>query len=152
MRSHSDPQIAKQTPEHHEIERAARQVSSSTQEIVRRVLNSVAHSNIRTLDPHNREFKPGALNIAYRKIKEEGFLEHPESVYFIIIDSDSLLPQHALSAIAHETAKKDQQEMLMQMASLPTANFFSGDWFSKFICFGDAIGRSESGPAAHVGN
>jgi cellulose synthase/poly-beta-1,6-N-acetylglucosamine synthase-like glycosyltransferase len=135
-----DASIAGKIPERLEIERSARQVNSSTQDAIITVMESLAASNVRHLDPHNRGFKPGALNAAYRQMKEEGLLERPENVYFIIIDSDSLLPRHALSAIAEETARADQRHMLMQMASLPTANFFSGDWYSKFVCFGDAIG------------
>jgi cellulose synthase/poly-beta-1,6-N-acetylglucosamine synthase-like glycosyltransferase len=139
-RTFYDPKVERIIPERSLIERAARQVNSSTQEVIGRLIEDLAPCNIRHLDPHNRGYKPGALNAAYRRMKEERLLDQPENVFFVIIDSDSLLPGHALSTIAREVNRKGQRHMLMQMASLPTANFFSGDWYSKFICFADAIG------------
>jgi cellulose synthase/poly-beta-1,6-N-acetylglucosamine synthase-like glycosyltransferase len=112
----------------------------STQEVVERTVADLGVSNIHLLDPHNRGFKPGALNAAYSQIQQAGLLTAPTETYFLIIDSDSLLPRQALRRVAEEVRGAGKPAPIMQMASIPTANFFSGDWYSRFIGLADAIG------------
>ncbi len=112
----------------------------STQEVVRDVIEESATSQVHLLDSDGRGFKPGALNFAFRHIRDSGLLSEPSKTYFIIIDSDSLMPKHALRTIIRELRAADPPPPIMQMASIPTANFFSGGWFSQFIAFADAVG------------
>jgi cellulose synthase/poly-beta-1,6-N-acetylglucosamine synthase-like glycosyltransferase len=112
------------------------------------------------LDPHNRGFKPGALNIAYQHIISNGLIEDAENTYFIIIDSDSLLPADALTVVAEEIRSGGGNDIL-QMVSTPTANYFTAGWFSKFISIADALGavgkwarstRRQLKPDLHAGS
>lgn len=135
----ADPKAQVEFPNSETIKRTARLVNASTQETIRQTVDKLHLSNVRHLDPSNRGFKPGALNAAYRQIRAEGLLERPENDYFIIIDADSLLPAHALKAVSRELREEDVPA-IMQMTSIPTANFFNGGWYSKFISFADAIG------------
>ena len=57
--------------------------------------------------------------------------------------------------------QSDGAPVVMQIAAIPTANFFSGNWFSKFISFADAIGavgkwarstRKQLKPDLHAGS
>jgi len=148
-------------PDRDVIERTARRMIPSTQEVVRQTIADLPHTNIHHLDPLKRGYKPGALNVVYHKIKEEGLIDNPENIYFIIIDSDSLLPSHALKTIAQEVNQKDQSQAILQMASIPTANFFSEGWYSKFVSFADGIGalgkwarstRRQLKPDLHAGS
>ncbi len=143
------------------IERTARRLTPSTQEVVQQAIERLPSGNLHLLDPHNRGFKPGALNAAYREIKKAGLLANPGDVYFLIIDSDSLLPANALRAAAAEVLRNGQERSILQMASIPTANFFAEGWFSKFIAFADAIGavgkwsrstRRQLKPDLHAGS
>lgn len=133
-------EIKAEVPRGDSIQRAAELINPSTQEVIRQLTSELPHPHIRHLDPRNRGFKPGALNAAFRQIRAEGLLEKPENVYFVIIDADSLLPAHALNAIAQEIQQGDSPPAILQMTSIPTANFYNGGWYSKFISFADAVG------------
>ena len=157
----SSPAAKVTIPDREIIERAVVCLMPSTQEIIRQIIADLPCKNIHHLDPQNRGYKPGALNAAYRKLKEYGYFKDSENVFLIVIDSDSLLPVHALKTIAHEISKEDGDNAILQMASIPTANFFSEGWFSKFISFADAIGavgkwarsiRRQLKPDLHAGS
>jgi cellulose synthase/poly-beta-1,6-N-acetylglucosamine synthase-like glycosyltransferase len=123
-----------------DLEEIAEWLFPCTQEVVERTVAELKATNIHLLDPHNRGFKPGALNAAFRQIQAAGLLEKPAETFFLIIDSDSLVPRHGLRAVAEEVGRIGLPAPIMQMASMPTANFFSGDWYSRFIGLADAIG------------
>ena len=113
----------------------------STQDVVRETIDELGTSNIHLLDPHNRGFKPGALNAAYRHLESRGLLDRDgRDVFFLIIDADSLLPSHALATIAREIRAAGRPAPIMQMASVPTGNFFSAGWYSRFVAVADALG------------
>ena len=148
-------------PDYDAIERTVSRMIPSTQEMIQQTLAELPHTNIHHLDPTKRGHKPGALNVAYRKIKKEGLIDNPENVYFIIIDSDSLLSSYTLKTIAREVGQNDSSQAILQMASIPTANFFSEGWYSKFLSFADAIGavgkwarstRRQLKPDLHAGS
>ena len=148
-------------PERHTIERLAKVAFASTQSTTQQLIDELSGVNIRHLDPHNRGPKPGALNAAYRIIRDEGLLTTPIDTYFIIIDSDSLLPSNALSIIARDVRDRHDPPGILQMVAIPTANFFSGNWYSKFISFADSIGavgkwarstRNQLKPDLHAGS
>ena len=157
----SDVSVRPTIPSRETIERAARLASPSTQAITEQLVVALPHANIRHLDPCQRGPKPGALNAAYSAIKDTGLLSNPSQVYFIIIDADSLLHANALRRVANEIVQSDGVPGIMQIAAIPTANFFSGNWFSKFISFADAIGavgkwarstRKQLKPDLHAGS
>lgn len=134
---------------------------TSTQSVAEQFIRDHNDTNIHLLDPKNRGFKPGALNYAYSYISNNGLIEKSENTYFLIIDADSLLPVNALSVTATEIATHDPCNAIMQMASIPTANFFVKDWFSKFISLADSIGavgkwarstRRQLKPDLHAGS
>lgn len=142
-------------------ERVAKSTFPCTQSVVQQYISRLSDISIRHLDPHKRGPKPGALNAAYRTIKEEGLLDNRPRTHFVIVDADSLLPVNALKTIAAEIGRKDSLPVIMQMAAVPTANFFSGNWFSKFVSFADAIGavgkwarstRKQLKPDLHAGS
>lgn len=113
-----------------------------TQDVVVETVRKLGARNIHLLDPHNRGFKPGALNAAYRHLRAVGLLQrraHADT-FFLVIDADSLLPSHALSQIARELAGHRGAAPIMQLASIPTANFFAAGWYSRFIAVADALG------------
>ena len=120
-------------PNHEAIVKAARTILHTTQDVVNAAITENKFSNIHHLDPHNRGFKPGALNIAYQHIISNQYIDEVENNYFIIIDSDSLLPNNALSVISKEISRDEYNHNILQMISTPTANYFSGGVFSKFI-------------------
>lgn len=133
----------------------------STQECVKATIRLLDNRNLHHLDPINRAFKPGALNIAYREIQRRGLLSSPEKTFFIIIDADSLLPRQALSTIVKEIGRGNQSRSILQMVSIPTANFFCAHWLSNFIAFADAVGavgkwarstRRQLRPDLHAGS
>ncbi|HEX8072434.1 MAG TPA: glycosyltransferase [Pyrinomonadaceae bacterium] len=134
------PSVKAEWPDADAMQRTAAALTPSTQEVIRQLAGELNHPHVRHLDPRNRGFKPGALNAAFRQIRAEGLLAEPENVYFVIIDADSLLPAHALAAAAREIRRGDHPPALLQMTSIPTANFYNGGWYSKFIAFADAIG------------
>jgi cellulose synthase/poly-beta-1,6-N-acetylglucosamine synthase-like glycosyltransferase len=148
-------------PAQEAIGSTAQRVSVSTQQVVKQEIARLEATHFHLLDPHNRGFKPGALNVAYREIEEAGLLSDPQGVYFLVIDSDSLLPADGLLLAAQETRRSGQERSILQMASIPTANFFVKGWFSKFISFADAIGavgkwarstRRQLKPDLHAGS
>ena len=149
------PQISRQVAEW-----AVRLTLPSTQAVVQQLRADYPHSEIKLLDPYNRGFKPGALNIAYRAIRDQGLLDISSSSFFLIIDADSLLHSAALRTTALE-ATYQAPPGIMQMTSIPTANFFSTHWFSQFVSFADAIGavgkwarstRKQLKPDLHAGS
>ena len=157
----SEPSPKPTVPDSERIEEVARLALLSTQDMTQQIITELPTARIRHLDPYKRGPKPGALNAAYRAIKYEGLLDNPNGVYFIIIDSDSLLPSNALSAVAKEILRPNGVPGILQMVAIPTANFFSGNWYSKFISFADAIGavgkwarstRKQLKPDLHAGS
>ena len=121
------------------LARTADRLMRTTQDRVREVIRQVGASNIHHYDSPAEGFKPGALNAAYRHIQDQGFLDEVAETFFIVIDADSLLPRHALRAVADE-AGRAKHSGIMQMASIPTANFFGCGWYSRFVSFTDAVG------------
>ena len=111
----------------------------TTQDRVREVIAEVGLRNIHHIESYSRAYKPGALNDGYREIRRRGLLVDSTNTYFIVIDADSLLPAHALRTVAAEI-RKNRPSGIMQFASIPTANFFSSQWFSRFVSFTDAVG------------
>ncbi|MFC1661604.1 hypothetical protein ACFL3S_09160 [Gemmatimonadota bacterium] len=135
----------------------------STQASVSAAIRESGFSNVHLLDPYGRGFKPGALNHAYQHLRDNGHLkeEHQGEALLLIIDSDSLLPDHALSAVAEEVKTEGRPTPVMQLASVPTANFFSGGWYSRFVSLADSIGavgkwsrstRQRQKPDLHAGS
>jgi cellulose synthase/poly-beta-1,6-N-acetylglucosamine synthase-like glycosyltransferase len=136
-------------------------IFTSTQSVTEQLIIDHRDTNIHLLDPENRGFKPGALNYAYNYIRDRGLINQPENTYFLIIDADSLLPVNALSKTASEIVKHNPCNSIMQMVSIPTANFFFKGWFSKFISIADSIGavgkwarstRRQLKPDLHAGS
>jgi cellulose synthase/poly-beta-1,6-N-acetylglucosamine synthase-like glycosyltransferase len=157
----SEPSPKPTFPDSGRIEKVVRLALISSQDMTQQIIAELPNVHIRHLDPYKRGHKPGALNAAYRTIKDERLLDNPNDVYFIIIDSDSLLPSNALSAVAKEILRQNGVPGILQMAAIPTANFFSGNWYSKFISFADAIGavgkwarstRKQLKPDLHAGS
>lgn len=157
----ADTQARVWFPDRDLIEKTVVRIVLSTQDIVQQTIADLPDMNIHHLDPLNRGYKPGALNTAYHHIKAQGLSADAGSTYYVIIDSDSLLPSHALKTIAQEVSCNDQTNAILQMASIPTANYFSEGWFSKFISFADAIGavgkwarstRRQLKPDLHAGS
>jgi cellulose synthase/poly-beta-1,6-N-acetylglucosamine synthase-like glycosyltransferase len=155
------PGLAVHRPTAQRVGGTIQRVIRSTQDVVREVLADLTHPNIHHLDPHKRGFKPGALNVAFRHIQNEKLLQAPGETFFVIIDSDSLLPAHALRAVAGELQVAGPVPPIMQMVSIPMANFFSAGWYSRFIAFADAIGavgkwarstRRQLKPDLHAGS
>jgi cellulose synthase/poly-beta-1,6-N-acetylglucosamine synthase-like glycosyltransferase len=143
------------------VRRTVTKIRYSTQDVIQRTIMELGTKNIHHLDPHYRGFKPGALNVAFWQIEKEGFIKNPENTFFIIIDSDSLLPAYALKTIGTEIRQTRHHREILQMASIPTANFFSGGWYSKFLSFADAVGavgkwarstRRQLKPDLHAGS
>jgi cellulose synthase/poly-beta-1,6-N-acetylglucosamine synthase-like glycosyltransferase len=132
----------------------------TTQDVVMRFMASSPRSVFRHLDPDNRGYKPDALNIAWNQIQSEGLLAKPRNVFFLIIDSDSILPTHALAAAAKEILA-GPEHVIRQMCSLPTANFPACNLFSQFVAVADAVGavgkwarntRRQLRPDLHAGS
>ena len=132
----------------------------TTQEEVARSLAAFPETAFRHLDPTDRGFKPGALNIAWRTMNNEGLLQQPEQVFFLIIDSDSLLPRHVLNFAAREI-QAGPRHIIRQLCSIPTANFPISGIYSQFVAFADAIGaigkwarstRRQLKPDLHAGS
>lgn len=155
----ADTEPAIQLPPKAQLAQTAKRMIRSTQAVVADNISNT--SNIHHLDPHNRGFKPGALNAAFRHIDDSGLLRAPSKTFFIIIDADSLLPRHALREIVKELDAIHPQQPVMQMVSIPTANFFDAGWYSRFISFADAIGavgkwarttRQQLRPDLHAGS
>jgi cellulose synthase/poly-beta-1,6-N-acetylglucosamine synthase-like glycosyltransferase len=135
----------------------------STQDSARVATRDSDISNVHVLDPYGRGFKPGALNHAYRHLRDNGHLtgEGQDEALLLIIDSDSLLPDHALSAVAEEVEAEGRPTPVMQLASVPTANFFSAGWYSRFVSLADSVGavgkwsrstRQRQKPDLHAGS
>ena len=70
----SDASVRPTIPDRKTIERVARLALPSTQTITEQLMAGLPDVNIRHLDPYKRGPKPGALNVAYRTIKDEGLL------------------------------------------------------------------------------
>ena len=116
-----------------EIMLCARDLFPSTQDAVIDWMHKNPEANVYHLDPLNRGYKPGALNVAFYEMRQSGHLNDPANTYFIIVDSDSLLCERALQACAFEILRADGRPQIYQMVSIPTANFFSGGWYSRFV-------------------
>ncbi len=132
----------------------------TTQEEVARSIEAAPVTSFRHLDPTDRGFKPGALNIAWCTLKNEGLLDLPSDVFFLVIDADSLLPRHALRAAAKEIIA-GPKHVLRQICSVPTANFPVCGAYSQFVAFADAVGaigkwarstRRQLKPDLHAGS
>lgn len=111
----------------------------STHRRVSEVIDECGSQNIHHLDSRSQGYKPGALNAAFKHIQERGLFHETGNTFFIVIDSDSLLPAHALHTLAAEIQRMNTPAV-MQMVSIPTANFFCSGWYSRFVSFTDAVG------------
>jgi cellulose synthase/poly-beta-1,6-N-acetylglucosamine synthase-like glycosyltransferase len=155
-----DESILINNPDSNSINLVAKSHLFSTQEVVKKTIVENGYKNITNLDPHNRGFKPGALNIAYEYINDKGYFKNTVNTYFLIIDSDSLLPTNALKVIAEEIESGNGRDIL-QLVSTPTANYFCSGWFSRFVAVADALGavgkwarstRRQLKPDLHAGS
>ena len=63
----SNPELKVNIPKQDIIEKTAKKMIPSTQEIISVTIEELPKINIHHLDPIHRGFKPGALNFAYRK-------------------------------------------------------------------------------------
>lgn len=148
-------------PDISSLNEVANSIFPSTQESIQTAVFGGFFPNVYHLDPHNRGYKPGALNFAYKHILSNNKLGDPANSYFIIIDADSLMPQNALRTLSKELSNKAHNQDIFQMISTPTANYFCEGWFSKFVSIADALGavgkwarstRRQLKPDLHAGS
>lgn len=131
----------------------------TTGEAVERFMQDTKPPNLTHLTSFRRSCKADALNLAYTHCLESNIVN--DDTFVLVLDSDSFLPPYALQVIDEEIRQDGNRDIIRQLASIPMANYASGDIFTKFISMADSVGavgrwssevRTSRRPTLHAGS